>query len=192
MRIACAVDPVDLANAEFDLAVLSECVDDAALTALSASHPTAIVVGAVVEGRHCRARLLRSETNYIDYVKVMADKGMIAGAIDQKSVKHFDDVSVGVVICRDIQEIKFATLVQRQLSQRGDVPRILCITADMANYWFTDDSLSGIPFAGNWTVLSNSTKTYKSREVRCASFIADPTGKKRIKQEFGEPIYFDV
>jgi hypothetical protein len=191
MIISCVIDANELLGMPSDIIVFPERVALGELKKAQASHPNAIIVGAVVDkGRYCRGVILHKSRNRIAYLKVLSD-GHTKGSeyLQQNPVYHNADVCIGMVICKDVDQGEFTRAVVDKIRGSTAQWKILCIPANMHSDWFQADTLP-FPqrFAGVYVVLCN----HKDYPQRCKSFIADTRGAKIRIQNGIEPIRADL
>lgn len=191
MRIACVLTAAELRDCSADLVVFPEGVSAAAFEVMAHAQREPVVVGAVRDGIHSRAVVWHKGKNHVSYLKLETD-GLTQGTgnAEQDSLVHFPEISVAVLVCMDVQNVAFATKVRDALRASPGATKVLCIPADMGGYWFQGETLA-FPalYADMYVALCNGTGTHN---VRCKSFIADPTGRKVRVQSNVEPIHFDV
>ena len=191
MRIACVLSAAELDGNAADLVIFPEGVCVSELEAAASAQPEAVIVGAIQCGPYSRGVVWHKGMDHIDYLKVGTDgRTQGSGNCDQLPVAHFPTFSVAVLVCMDIDNPHFSATVREALRASPNDVKVLCIPADMGDYWLQGDKL---PFptlyAGMYVALCNSTVTHDSR---CKSFVADRDGKKVRIQSATEPIYVDV
>jgi predicted amidohydrolase len=197
IEIACVGSALESQNLSAHIFLLPERTQADEITKMQAMHPQAIIVGAVQEenpnrGRLplCRGALLHDSTNRIDYLKVGSDGQSLGTNVEPLRFPIYEtaDICIAVIICMDIQVHygAFRAKVVRRVQESAAVFKIVCVPAAMNGDWFGD--ATGIPcpqeFAGVYIALSNSDYY----EVRCKSFVADPSGRYIAKQKGHEAI----
>jgi predicted amidohydrolase len=189
MRISCITRASEIGAHAPDLIVLPEYTDRTVVQQLGRTYPESVVVTAVeLDGRSC-GRLIFQRRNWIDYKKIDTDGRTTGTGIFPKSaVCHFPHMSVGVVICIDIQNLIFVNDVIRQLRSSEAQHKFLCIPADMGSEWFGSDTLLG-DFEGVHVAMSNRTHySPPIKRLQSASFITDIHGRKVVKRATTETI----
>jgi len=191
MRIACVLSAAELEGNIADLIIFPEGVNASELEAAANIQPGAVIVGAILDGPYSRGIVWHNKMHHIDYLKVESDgrtKG--SGNFNQLPIAHFEHFSVAVLVCKDIDNVRFSGSVREALRASENAIKVLCIPADMGSYWLEGTAL---PFpaiyAGMYVALCNNTVTHQSR---CKSFVADRNGKKNCIQLDTEPIHIDV
>lgn len=155
------------------------------------SHPDSMIVGAVAEESRSRGLLLHQGQNRIDYLKVTTDGRTVgSGNLQQEPVYQFGEMCVGVLICMDVEHVEFSRAVIEKVRSSSTNLKLICIPADMGDYWFRGDSLPWPQmFEGTHVILCNHTKTH---QVRCKSFVTNARGRKIVVQGEDEPIYAEL
>lgn len=190
MRIGCASQPSDLGKIEFDLAFLPEDTDAIELARFAKLRPHAVVAGAAREGNYMRGFIMRGSSNLISYWKVGSDgRSAGCGNPNQLPVVHFNDLSVGMLICMDVDDVVLRPRVVAELNRCRQGEKVLCVPGEMSGAYFGGNALiSPQNFSGLWFALSNAA----INQDRCKSFIADPDGKKVVIQAEQEAIFFNT
>lgn len=190
MRISCVLTADQLNPVPTDLIVFPEGILQEEIENAQASHPESMIVGAIVEDGRSRGVLLHRGQHQIDYLKVETD-GRTRGSHDlqQDPVYQFGRVCVGVLICMDVDHVEFSHTVIEKVQSSSTELKLVCITADMGNHWFSGDILP-FPkrFAGTHVILCN----HINHQARCKSFITDTDGRKIVVQSEGEPIHTEL
>ena len=144
------------------------------------------MVSACPAGRHMRAYVQVGGANKVQYLKVLGD-GRSIGTGKQPAVLpvyQTDELALGVVVCRDIEDLGFLHAVLGRLRASPQRVKLLCIPADMQDHWFSFDPIRG--FEGVYLARSNNNSTYP--EGRALSFIAAPDATRLVRQLRYEPI----
>ena len=191
MRVSCVLKVGDVENPISHVIVFPEGIDHEEITRACQLYPNCLIVGAVVEQGRSRGLLFHKGRNRIDYLKVETDgRTRGVGNVMQMPVYETDSLCVGVLICMDIDRQEFARTVTQTIRSSSRPLKLLCIPADMGDYWFSGESLVAPErFEGIYVVVCNHTKTH---QARCKSFIADIKGKKVIVQKQTEPIHAEL
>jgi hypothetical protein len=179
--VVCALNARDLSGLRKpDVIVFPERVAIAEIDRAEKTFPNAILVGAVQEGKFCRAVLRHHRANQINYLKVCGDR--FAAGYDKRPTRNpvytFGDVCIGVLVCRDLQIGEFTRDVANALKTSRASHGFVCIPADMDNYWFGGPTIPTREFDGVHVALCNNT----TNENRCRSFVADQHGTKIVWQ----------
>ncbi|TRZ55435.1 MAG: hypothetical protein D4S02_17795 [Rhodocyclaceae bacterium] len=187
MRVWCALTARELDAEHADLIVFPEGVCENEIADVERSHPDAMIVAAIVENGRSRGVLRHRRENRIEYLKVATD-GRTVGTGDyrQSPVYESEDMCVGVLICMDTENRQFSRSVIEKIRDSSSALKLLCVPADMGDYWFSGDRLP-FPqvFEGIHLILCNHTKTHQDR---CKSFITDTRGTKIVVQQQEECI----
>jgi predicted amidohydrolase len=172
MKIVCAAT-FDGNSDEPDILVLPERTSLAELNAASACWPQAIVVGAVAEDCRIRAYLFHSGRNQIEYLKYATD-GSSIGTQEIPVSQTFEtkELAVGVLVCKDFQEVELRRTVLAKLLASKARHKIVCIPADMGSEWFPSEQVT--EFIGAYVAMSNNLRPGGTRR---ASFILNPRGE---------------
>ena len=190
MNIICTAGVDEVGVYLPDVLVLPERTSIAGLMTASSRWPDAIVVGAVEENPHIRGYALKRCVNQIDYLKFSTDSNSI-GTLDASSVKctcESGDIALGVLICKDFQQIDLRTrVIERVVSSKARF-KVVCIPADMGTEWFPNDSVQY--FVGAYLAMSNNRNT--RNPTRRRSFITGPNGVCLISQSNYESISFSA
>jgi predicted amidohydrolase len=170
-----------------DLILFPEGVSREELATAERAYPESMIVGAIIDEGYSRGFLLHRGRNNIEYLKVTTDgrtKG--SGNFQQKPVYQFGEVCVGVLICMDVVHADFSQAVAKMVRASSAEMKLICIPADMGDYWFQGERLS-FPksFDGIHVVLCNHTKTHQGR---CKSFVTATNGVKVAVQRKDEAI----
>ena len=191
MKIACILTANELSNTDTSLIVFPEGVNRKEIKQAQSSHTGAMIVGATVENDFIRGVLLHRGKNQIDYLKVETD-GRTKGSCDadQKPLYEFENLCIGILICKDIDNVGFSKAVIDGIKSSSAELKLLCIPADMGSYWLSGDSLPSLQkYQGINVIVCNHIKTHQDR---CKSFITDTQSRKIIVQQNREPIYAEL
>lgn len=184
MRVACA--PGAPEGDSPDLLVLPEGVSKADLDLAVARHPSSLVVGAVPDGPHMRAYVVRDGINRVNYLKSVDDgrSGHFEG-VQPLALFEEPGLAVAVFICIDYLSLELRPRLLEALKASQSERALVCIPADMHGDFFRDGPEGTFP--GVWVALSNNRKTYEN-PWRCRSFIADRGGRVMARQSDYEAI----
>ncbi len=151
----------------------------------SIAWPTAVVVGAFADRGYSRGVLLRRGRLLVSYLKVLSD-GRTHGSGNAEQMPVFEDaaICVGLVVCMDVDHVKFAAAIRARVLSSPAPIKVLCIPADMGDYWFSGD-MQYTQFAGMHVALCNNTTTHLNRYK---SFVTDTGGRKAAVQRDVEPV----
>ena len=189
MKISCVRSVNEAIAYPAELILFPEGTAEAQLLECSALFPTSLVIGAFAEKSHCRGVVIRESQAVVSYLKVHGD-GRTKGSdnhLQQPFRKFGDELAVGLLVCKDIDDPDFSTVVLDWLKSRRCRYRVLCIPADMGAEWLAGPTLPWPPrYHGIHVALCNSTRTYQ--EIRCQSFVTDLSGRKFVIQQKREPI----
>lgn len=170
-----------------DLVVLPEGVSHADILRAEALFPAAVVAGAILDGQRMRAVVSHRGINQVDYLKVGSDQRTCGGEFPRQTpVYDAGPVSVGILICMDVQIPELANRVLGSLGQSAAPFKVLCIPADMDLNWFAGDDVSHLSRGAIHVALSNNAITYPEHRLR--SFITDHRGQKAKAQVHREAI----
>ena len=186
MKVSCVLRATDIA-APAGIVLFPEGVELGEMRAASDAHPRSWVVGAVADQGMCRGLLLRGKSVLVDYLKVESD-GRTKGSENPEQNSVFEDQSccIGVIICKDIDNLPFSERVLERLKASKASYKILCIPADMGSEWFNGPELfPQARYSGINVALCNHTRTH---EARCKSFVTDVQGRKVNIQRGTEPL----
>lgn len=192
MRISCVLAARELHSVLTDLIVFPEGICWEEIVAAQSSHPGSIIVGAIVENGCSRGLLLHRGVNRIDYLKVENDGRTIGtGNLRQNPVYVLGDVCIGILICMDIINGAFSQTVIKKIKSTPAKLKLLCVPADMADYYFSGQILATPQnFEGINVILCNHTNAHP--QDRCKSFVTDTHGKKVVVQNYVEPIHAEL
>jgi hypothetical protein len=191
MQLTCALNASEETDSAKCLLVLPEGISKHELDEACQLLPRTIIVGAVLDpdGEHMRAYLVHEGTNRLEYLKKLGDgRSTGSGLLPKIATYETQDFIIGVLICRDIEDIILRTAVLRTLINSAASTKILCIPADMHADWFRSTEITG--FAGVFVAMSNNNKTYS--DSRCKSFIANPSGERLSTQTEYEAVRASV
>ena len=185
MNLVCSasVDEVDAASP--DVLVLPERTTKAEIYAATARWPNAIIIGATEEGKYVRGHLFKDGKDRINYLKFSHDG--TSDGIDSASESltfEDDDIAIGVLICKDFQQVDLRRSVMDRLAVARAPLRLVCIPADMGSEWFPGDSVN--LFLGAYLAVSNNRRT--PNHTRRCSFVAGPDGAYLRQQSNYEAI----
>ena len=178
----------ELAAESPDVILFPEGIEALELKLACREHPESVIVAAVREGEHCRAIVCYGGKNHVSYLKVETD-GLTTGTGDvtQLPIAHLKGVTLGVLICMDVDHPNFSERVFSTLRKSIEPIKLLCIPSDMGSQWFEGEMLQPSErYEGIYVALCNHTKTH---DARCKSFITDTLGEKVQHQKNNEPIY---
>lgn len=184
MRVTCSTSASETFRDTPDLLVLPEGVPPGELEKAQRIGHAVIVVAATADGPHMRGVVMHRGSNRLSYLKTLSD-GRSSGSNRQPVLPVYETsrCAIGLLICRDIENVRLCQAVLMRLRSARAPLKVLCIPADMGEWWFPSDPVIG--FGGVHLAMSNHTKTHT---VRRHSFIADPAGVMLIKQVATEPI----
>lgn len=185
MRVQCILTASELTQ-ESEVIVLPEYVSPTELRKTCATFPHAFVVSAVEESDASVGRILRGREPLAAYVKMETD-ARTTGSNNVDQMPIYDDgvICIGVVACKDVDNIRFFGTVTQRIRSSTSRHKILCIPADMGSEWLHDEVLPE-KYHGMYVVLCNNVYTH---QARCKSFIANDMGQKIIVQRDREPIF---
>lgn len=192
VRISCVLTARELRSARTDLIVFPEGIFRGEIEAAQLSHPDSVIVGAIVENGRSRGLLRHRGKNRIDYLKVETD-GRTTGTenLQQNPVYVLGDVCIGVLICMDINHGAFSRAVIENIKFTSAKLKLLCVPADMADYYFSGQNLASPQnFEGVHVILCNHTNAHP--QDRCKSFVTDTHGTKVVVQNHVEPIHTNL
>jgi predicted amidohydrolase len=186
MNIVCAVATANTECLAPDVLVLPEGTTAAELVAATDQYPETVIVAATSDGRNMRAQVLVGGRNRVDYLKIRSDDRSEGVGSEPRELPYCEsgELAIGVLVCRDIQEVKFARSLLQKLRSSSKAVKLLCVPADMHGDWFTSEQVYG--YEGAFLALSNNNQTYPVWRAR--SFIASPGGKRIVTQNAYEPI----
>jgi hypothetical protein len=186
MNIACAIAAENATDLFADVLVLPEGTAPAALEAATTRFPRAVIVAAIPDGRNMRAQVIVEGRNQVNYLKIRTDDRSegVGNAPTTLPYCESRELAIGVLICKDIEEIEFVQALLQKLRSSSRPVKLLCIPADMHGDWFISEHIGG--FEGVYLALSNNNQTYPIWRAR--SFIAEPRGKRIVTQIAHEPI----
>lgn len=190
MKVACVLSVAEL-SAPSDLILFPEGVTFSEMQTASHEYPKSFVAGAVEENGYSRGVLLREGVILLSYFKVL-DDGRTKGSGDSEPCPVFDDGTfcIGLLVCKDIDEVTLARRVTEALQSSSSSIKALCIPADMGSEWLNDSTLfPETKYRGFNVILCNQVTT---RQARCKSFITDRNGKKLRIQQDKEPLYAEL
>jgi predicted amidohydrolase len=137
--------------------------------------PSALVIGAIDDGRSVTAYAFHEGVEQRQYVKVYPEKlGYVPGRATQRPVLQFGNVCIGILICRDIEPPEFRASIVGLVRGSSTPKKLICIPADMGDQWFVDAKV-GRDFEGVHVLLSNKGRSDGSG---CPSLFAGPDGVK--------------
>jgi predicted amidohydrolase len=172
--------------------VLPEYASRAEIERAETLNPSSVIVAAALDGIFNRAFLMHDGHNCANYLKMGDDcsgKYLATGSPPkQLPVLHLPEMSVGVVICMDVQQPNLLIPVVQSLRDGGRRFKFLCIPADMGGEWFNQEPL-GSAHAGVHALLCNHPSHHDPRRT---SFIADGRGNLVVRQNETETIYLDL
>ena len=190
MLLACITNPDDIGEEKPDLVVLPEYIDRAVVRRVARDNPDTVIATAVEIGNRSIGRLIYRGRNWINYRKIDTDWRTIGtGETPRCAVRHFPHMSVGLVICMDIQNPTFVHEVVRQLRLGRTPYKILCIPADMSSEWFSGSDTLLDDFEGVHVAMSDwPDDGGPMKRPQSPSFITDTHGRKVVKRAGSEAI----
>jgi hypothetical protein len=189
MRVSCVLKAEELSGEATRVIVFPEGVTIFEIKKAGTLHPDAVIVGAVVEHGFCRGIMQCAGEDLVSYLKVECDgRTNGSGHLAQMPVTIFEDLCIGMLICMDLDSNQFSSAVLDEIRRSSATHKILCVPADMAEFWLNGQSISqGGKFAGLHVALCNNTATHNSR---CKSFITNLDGEKMVRQIDMEPVHY--
>ncbi|VAX03552.1 hypothetical protein MNBD_GAMMA19-1816 [hydrothermal vent metagenome] len=191
MKVTCILTANELGPEKSDLIVFPEGASQKDMEHAQSSRTDTIIVGAFEDNGYSRGVLLHRGKNRINYLKVDADnKTEGSGDVKQMPLYEFEDMCIGVLICKDIDNEGISHAVVANIRSSPANLKLLCIPADMGSHWFNDSSLP-FPekFRGIQVILCNHIK---SHQARGKGLLTDAQGKKIVVQQDMEPIYAEL
>ena len=191
MYVSCVSTDRELAGVPADVIVFPERVSLWKMEAAQRCRPHSFIAGAVVDDSYCRGVLFHRGENQIDYLKVGQDT-ITDGSrnLDQNPVFESGNVCIGMIICRDIQNVIFTQAVTDKIKKSQAKLKFLCVPAAMDSSWFNSESLMGLEkYEGMHVIVCNHTSAH---EDRCKSFVTDTHGRKVCVQNDKEPLHVEL
>lgn len=191
IRLSCVLSADELAGRRADIVVLPEGVAEAEIERVAQAAPHAIVVGAVERRKRSAAVLKHDGINRVEYVKMGSDGRTLGANAEPRELPVFlcSQAAVGAVICMDVQQSGWVRRIIDALAAAAAPIKLLCIPADMSGDYFQGERLQ--PYLhGVHVALCNHVRSYPNH--RCASFVTDAAGAKRVVQQGATPLHVEL
>ena len=179
---------LEIGDACPDLIVLPEYVDRDEVIRAARRFPKAMVVGAYEVCGVMRGVLWHGGQRRVRYTKVCQDNGSFAPLPTRSPIYETAEVSIAVLVCRDIDWIPLKSRIDAELAISPTPVKLVCVPARMTADWFSGETVL-LPAPGVPMVVSNSIQ-HPDNRVR--SFIANGSGQREHKQEEVEAVLFDA
>jgi len=202
LQAAC-VDVPEKLVASADVVILPERVTWAQIREAQRRCPAAIIVGAVLEGPvlpghpnrrpYCRAVVLHSGRNQVDYLKLGSDghSDGVGYAPRRLPVYRYHKLALGIVICMDLEtDIAGHVIGDLRLSQASK--KVFCVPAAMTassgwNFENFPSRFDDVHFA-----VCNRSDLGDPDQTRMRSCVRDPATKQFTSQVHTEALLFKI